>query len=70
MGGGGHWAHGEVAKVGSQRSGNWAELGFCNAMVIWRDNNRVEVKNEGRGTVGILGAATCWRGVGTRQIQR
>jgi len=64
VGGGSHWTHGEVIDDGSQRSVEWTKLGLPNTMVIWGDHDRVEVKDERRGTFGILRTARHWYGVG------
>ena len=70
IGGGGGRTHGKVIQDESSRSGNRAELGLYDTMVIRGDHNRIEVKDEGRGAVGILGAARHWHGVGGGQIYR
>ena len=70
VGGGGHWAHGEVLNGRSQKSDSWAWLRLHNAVVIRGDHDRIEVKDEGRGAVGILGTATRRHRVGGGQIDR
>jgi hypothetical protein len=48
---------GKSSIAGAKGERKRAELGFPDTMVIRGDHDRVEVKNEGRGTVGVLGAA-------------
>lgn len=70
IGGGGYWAHREVINDRRERSGERAELGLYDAMVIWRDHDRTEVKDKGRRTVGIPGAARHRHRVGGGEIYR
>lgn len=62
--GGGYWTHGEVGKDKRGRGGDWTELGLRDAMVFRGDHNMVEVKDEGRRTVRVSGAARRGHGVG------
>ena len=70
VGGRGHWTHEEAIDAWSYGGGEWTELGFSDTVVIRGDYDGVKVKDERRGTPGILGAARHRCGVGRGQIQR
>jgi len=57
VGGRGHWTHGKVIDTRSPRGGKWVELGLLDTTVIQGNKDRIEMKDERRGTMGILGAA-------------
>jgi len=67
VGGGGDWTHREVIKEGRQRGGERTELRLADTMVIGGDHDWIKVKNEGRGTMDVLGATGNWHGVGGRE---
>jgi len=70
VGGWGRWTHGKVINNRRQMSGNLAELGLPDTMVIRGDHDRIEVKDEGMGMVVVLRTARHRHGVGGGQIHR
>lgn len=70
VGGGGCWTHGEVIRHSWQGRKKGARTGFPNTMIIWGYHDRIEMKNERRGTIGVLGSARHRCRAGGGQIHR